>query len=81
MTSGLLGSIATSPIEYTDSSSKIASHVTPAFVVFHTPPEPTAMYQVLLRCGCTAISAIRPPINAGPISRNGRPATMSATSD
>lgn len=46
--------------------------------VFHKPPEPAATYQVLGSAGLTAISAIRPPITAGPILRSERPATASA---
>ena len=46
--------------------------VMPAFSVFHTPPDPTATYQVLASSGCTAMSAIRPDIRAGPMLRNSR---------
>jgi len=41
----------------------------PAFSVFQTPPDAAAMYQVLLSSGSTAISTMRPDMNAGPISR------------
>src|SRR5688572_10140463 len=67
ITSGLVGSIEISPIEYEGWSSKTALQVVPAFVVFQTPPEPAATYQVLRSRGCTAISAIRPLMMAGPM--------------
>ena len=36
----------THPIEYEGLSSKIGLNVVPAFVVFQTPPDATATYQV-----------------------------------
>ena len=47
ITWGFEGSIVTQPIEYEASLSKSGVQVVPAFTVFHTPPEPTATYQVL----------------------------------
>src|SRR3954451_22504780 len=41
----------------------------PAFVVFHTPPDDTPMYQVCLLSGCTAIDPMRPEAMAGPTAR------------
>ena len=40
---------------------------------FQTPPAAVATYQMCLSRGCTATSAIRPDVNAGPIERNARP--------
>ena len=45
----------------------------PELVVVHRPPEPTAMYQVLRLVGCMAMSAMRPPMTAGPTSRRVKP--------
>ena len=70
--------MVTSPMEYEGWSSKIGVQVVPAFVVFQTPPEPTAMYQVVGSAGWTAMSAMRPPIRAGPIPRSARPCAASA---
>ncbi|MGA9925809.1 MAG: hypothetical protein WBQ29_20615 [Isosphaeraceae bacterium] len=39
----------------------------PEFVVFQTPPEAAATYQVLCFTGSTAMSPTRPDIKAGPI--------------
>ena len=52
--------------------------MTPALVVFHTPPDPTVKYQILSSSGCTAISEIRPDINAGPILLNCKPVKLSS---
>ena len=79
--SGRLGSTAMQPIEYERSWSKIGVHVVPALMVFHTPPEPTATYQVDGRCGCTTRSAIRPPIRAGPMLRKPSPPRARVTGD
>src|SRR5262245_41476394 len=51
--------------------------VVPALVVFHTPPEATATYQVERSRGSTVTSMMRPEVNAGPISRRARPAKVS----
>ena len=40
-------------------------------VVFQTPPEPTPTYQTFGLVGSTAISAMRPDINAGPMLLKG----------
>ncbi len=47
-------------------------------MVFQTPPEPTATYQLLWSLGWIAMSAILPDIRAGPIARSSRPASVSA---
>ena len=48
-------------------------HVVPALVVFQTPPEPTATYQVFSLVGSIAMSAILPDIKAGPTLLNLKP--------
>ena len=75
-TCGFAGSIVTQPIEYDGWSSKIGVQVVPALVVFHTPPEPTATYQVARFSGWMAMSATRPDISAGPIPRSSSPANV-----
>src|SRR3954465_8943029 len=55
-TFGLCGSMTTVPIEYVVCWSKTGVNVVPAFVVFHTPPAATPMYQVFLSRGFTARS-------------------------
>ena len=77
-TSGSDGSIATDPIEYEGWSSNVGVHVIPAFDVFQTPPDPTATYQVAGSSGWTAMSAMRPPMSAGPIPRSARPSAACA---
>src|SRR5262249_44789200 len=57
------------PIEYEPSLSKTGVNVTPAFVVFHTPPEATATKDLLRFDGTTARPATRSEVNAGPINR------------
>src|SRR5829696_7064838 len=47
--------------------------VVPALVVFQTPPDATATYQVAGRVGSTAMSEIRPEVSAGPMGRSSRP--------
>src|SRR5262249_29915851 len=47
--------------------------VVPALVVFQTPPEATATYQVARSFGWTASAAMRPDVTAGPMERNFRP--------
>src|SRR5256886_5199481 len=64
--------IAMSPIVETLSLSNIGSHVVPLFVVFHTPPEAVPTYTTFGLLSTTAKSSMRPPIVAGPISRNSR---------
>src|SRR5437016_14341589 len=66
------GAIAMSPIVDTSSSSNIGSHVVPLLVVFQTPPEAVPTYTVFGLLSTTAKSSVRPPIVAGPISRNSR---------
>src|SRR5258708_3650565 len=66
------GAIAMSPIVETPSLSKIGSHVVPLLVVFHTPPEAVPTYTIFGLLSTTAKSSMRPPMVAGPISRNSR---------
>jgi hypothetical protein len=51
----------------------MGDHDTPAFLVFQTPPEPTATYQTLESSGSQSISEILPDIKAGPMLRHFRP--------
>ena len=62
--------MAMSPIVDTPSLSKTGSQVVPLFVVFHTPPEATPTYTMFGLLSTTAKSSMRPPMTAGPISRN-----------
>ncbi len=66
-------------MEYDGWSSKTGRHVMPALVVFHRPPEPTATYHVVRSRGLMAMSAIRPPMTAGPMPRKDMLATAPAT--
>src|SRR5437588_12244482 len=66
------GAIAISPIVDTPSLSKIGSQVVPLLVVFHTPPEAVPTYTMFGLLSTTAKSSMRPPMVAGPISRNSR---------
>src|ERR1700730_5472780 len=66
------GAIAMSPIVDTLSLSNIGSHVVPLFVVFHTPPHAVPTYTMFGLLSTTAKSSMRPPMIAGPISRNSR---------
>src|SRR5688500_2813341 len=59
----------------------MAVQVVPALVVFQTPPEPAATYQMPGAVGWTAISARRPPIRWGPTARNGSAAEALASGD
>src|SRR6185503_12410638 len=61
-TLGFFGSMATVPIEYDASLSNTGVQVVPAFVVFHTPPDATATYQMRLSRGWTAMSEMRPDV-------------------
>ncbi len=56
--------------------SKSGVQVVPAFTVFHTPPEPTATYQVLGFVGSIAMSAMRPDMSAGPMARSFSPSKL-----
>src|SRR6266852_3837576 len=71
-TAGSDGAMAMSPIVETLSLSNIGSQVVPLFVVFHTPPEAVPTYTMLGLLSTTAKSSMRPPIVAGPSSRNSR---------
>src|SRR5215203_603084 len=55
--------------------------VVPALVVFQTPPEPAATYQMPGAVGWTAMSAIRPLISPGPMLRKGNAAAALASGD
>src|SRR5882762_3744430 len=71
-TEGSDGAIAMSPIVDTLSLSNIGSHVVPLFVVFQTPPDAVPTYTMFGLLSTTAKSSMRPPITAGPSSRNSR---------
>src|SRR2546430_10590152 len=77
-TEGSDGAIAMSPIVDTLSLSNIGSHVVPLLVVFHTPPEAVPTYTMFGLLSTTAKSSMRPPMVAGPISRNSRFLNLSA---
>src|SRR5829696_3040989 len=55
--------------------------VVPALVVFQTPPEPAATYQIPGTVGWTAMSAMRPLIRPGPMLRKGNAAAALASGD
>src|SRR5437660_5494250 len=71
-TAGSDGAIAMSPIVDTPSLSNMGSQVVPLLVVFQTPPDAVPTYTMFGLLSTTAKSSIRPPIVAGPISRNSR---------
>src|SRR5438477_906019 len=64
--------ISITPIDDTPSLSKSGSQVLPLLVVFHMPPEAVPTYTMFGLLSTTAKSSMRPPIVAGPISRNSR---------
>src|SRR6266851_7697127 len=66
------GAIAMSPIVDTLPLSNTDSQVVPLFVVFQTPPDAVPTYTMFGLLSTTAKSSMRPPIVAGPISRNSR---------
>src|SRR5215471_18019630 len=70
MMEGSDGATARSPMVETASLSKTGSQVMPLLVVFQMPPEATPTYTMLGLDSTTAKSSMRPPITAGPISRN-----------
>src|SRR5216683_8100069 len=72
------GAIAMSPIVDTLSLSNTDSHDVPLFVVFQTPPDAVPTYTMFGLLSTTAKSSMRPPIVAGPISRNSRFLNLSA---
>src|SRR5579863_9189937 len=80
-TAGSDGAIAMSPIVDTPSLSNTGSHVVPLFVVFHTPPDAVPTYTMFGLFSTTPKSSIRPPITAGPISRNSRFFSLSVAFD
>src|SRR5712672_3876338 len=71
-TEGSDGAIAMSPIVDTASLSNTGVHVVPLLLVFHTPPAATPTNTMFGLLSSTAKSSTRPPITAGPISRNSR---------
>src|SRR5467141_3087163 len=71
-TDGSDGAIAMPPIVDTSSLSNTGSHVVPLLVVFHTPPDATPTNTMFGLLSTTAKSSMRPPIVAGPSSRNSR---------
>src|SRR5262249_54638044 len=71
------GATAMSPIVETASLSKTGSQVVPLLVVFQTPPEATPTNTMLGLDSTTAKSSMRPPMTAGPISRNSRDLNLS----
>src|SRR6266436_4757882 len=72
------GAIAMSPIVDTLSLSNTDSQVVPLFVVFQTPPDAVPTYTMFGLLSTTAKSSMRPPIVAGPISRNSKFLNLSA---
>src|SRR6267142_4760079 len=76
-TAGSDGAIAMSPIVDTPSLSNMGSQVVPLLVVFQTPPDAVPTYTMFGLLSTTAKSSIRPPIVAGPISRNFRVLSLS----
>src|SRR5579859_486561 len=71
-TEGSEGAMATSPMVDTASLSNTGVQVVPLLVVFHTPPAATPTKTIFGLLSTTAKSSMRPPITAGPISRNSR---------
>src|SRR5580704_15883864 len=67
-----------SPIVDTLSLSNTGSHVVPLFVVFQTPPDAVPAYTMFGLLSTTPKSSMRPPITAGPISRNSKFFSLSA---
>src|SRR5437660_5447235 len=76
-TAGSDAAIAISPIVDTPSLSNTGSQVVPLLVVFQTPPEAVPTYTMFGLLSTTAKSSMRPPIVAGPISRNSRALNLS----
>src|SRR5712692_10131858 len=72
------GAIAMSPIVDTLPLSNTDSQVVPLFVVFQTPPDAVPTYTMFGLLSTTAKSSMRPPIVAGPISRNSKFLNLSA---
>src|SRR6267143_4792198 len=70
-----LGAIATSPIEMQRWLSKTGRKVTPALVVFQTPPAAPALKNVFDGLGMPATLDVRPPMLAGPMLRQRKPAS------
>src|SRR5262245_29808250 len=77
MIEGSDGAMAMSPMVETASLSKTGSQVVPLLTVFQTPPEATPTKTMLGLESTTAKSSMRPPMIAGPISRNSRDLNLS----
>src|SRR5215469_753435 len=75
------GAMAISPAVETPSLSKTGSQVVPLLMVFQTPPEATPTKTILGLLSTTAKSSMRPPMTAGPISRNSSDLNLSIGAD
>src|SRR5438270_1052254 len=74
---GLLGSLATAPIDCTSGLSKTGLNVLPPLIDFHTPPLAAPAKTVSRPFSFTAATAaIRPLIVADPMLRAGSPETV-----
>src|SRR6516164_4420297 len=73
------GAIAMSPTVETPALSKTGSQVVPLLTVFQTPPEATPAKTMSGFDSTTAKSSMRPPITAGPSSRNSSDLNLSMT--
>src|SRR6266550_6780292 len=69
------GAIATSPIDTHFSLSKTGRKVVPALVVFQMPPAAAATKNVFDGLGMPVTLETRPPMFAGPIARQRKPAS------
>src|SRR6516165_5202902 len=74
---GSEGAIEMSPMVETPSLSNTGSQVVPLLTVFQTPPEATPTKTTLGWDSTTAKSSMRPPMTAGPSSRNSRDLNLS----
>src|SRR5882762_3443944 len=69
------GAIASSPIEMQRSLSKTGRNVVPLLVVFQMPPAAAATKNVLEGLGIPTTLETRPPMLAGPMLRQRKPAS------
>src|SRR6266487_1450561 len=69
------GAIASSPMETQRSLSKTGRNVVPALVVFQIPPAAAATKNVLDGLGMPVTLETRPPMFAGPMLRQRKPAS------
>src|ERR1700736_4720032 len=75
---GACGSMATAPMDWAASLSKMGLNVVPPFTDFHTPPLAAPTYTVSRPSSLTAVTAaIRPLIAADPIFRAPNPEIVS----